>query len=75
MELPIDFNNHRAILLHGGDDSTLALTTVQDIANVVVKAIDFQGEWPVIGGIQGTTISVKKLIALGEKIRGSSNPL
>ena len=45
-------------------------TTVQDLANVVARAIGFEGEWPVIGGIQGTKISVGQLIALGEKVRG-----
>lgn len=70
MELPFDFNNRRAIMMEGSDDDTLTLTTVQDVANVVVKSIDFQGEWSVIGGIRGTTISVKQLIALGEKLRG-----
>jgi hypothetical protein len=71
MELPFDFNNRRVISIDGGDDSALTLTTVQDVANVVAKAIDYEGEWPVIGGIRGTTISTKKLIALGEKIRGT----
>jgi hypothetical protein len=70
MELPFDFNNRRAILLDGGDENALTLTTVQDLANVVAKAIDFEGEWPTIGGIRGTTTSIKELIALGEKIRG-----
>lgn len=74
MELPFDFNNRRAIVLDGGDDNALTLTTVQDLANVVAKAIDFEGEWPVIGGIRGTTISVKKLLGLGETIRGTFFP-
>ncbi|CRG91333.1 hypothetical protein PISL3812_08381 [Talaromyces islandicus] len=73
MELPFDFNNRRAILLDGGDDNALTLTTVQDLAIVVARAIDFQGEWPIIGGIKGTTTSIKKLIALGEKIRGGTS--
>jgi hypothetical protein len=71
MELPIDFNNRRALLLENGDDSQITLTTVQDLAIVVARAIDFKGEWPVISGIRGSDISIGQLISLGEKIRGS----
>jgi hypothetical protein len=71
MEMPFDFNNRRALVLDGGDDGRITLTTVQDFANVVARAIDFGGEWPVVGGIRGTDMSVKQLIALGEKIRGA----
>ncbi|MCJ1320898.1 hypothetical protein MMC15_006239 [Xylographa vitiligo] len=71
LESPFDFNGRRALLLDGGDDNRITLTTVQDLANVVAKAIDFEGEWPVIGGIRGADISTGQLIALGEKIRGA----
>ena len=70
MELPLDFNKRRALVLEGGDDDSIVLTTVQDLANVVARAIDFEGEWPVTGGIRGAEISVGQLLALGEKIRG-----
>ncbi|KAK3361322.1 NmrA-like family protein [Lasiosphaeria ovina] len=49
---------------------TVTLTTVKDVANVVALAIEYQGEWPVIGGIQGTTVTSAEVIALGEKLRG-----
>lgn len=71
MEIPFDFNKRRALILDGGEDDRITLTTVQDLANVVAKAIDYEGEWPVIGGIRGTDMSVGQLIALGEKIRGA----
>jgi hypothetical protein len=32
--------------------------------------VDYQGEWPVVGGIRGSRISTKELLALGEEIRG-----
>ena len=70
MELPIDFHKRRALVLDGGDDNRLTLTTVQDCANVVARAIDFEGEWPVISGIRGADMSIGQLLALGEKIRG-----
>ena len=71
MEIPIDFNQRRALVLDGGEDDRITLTTVQDLANVVVRAIDFEGEWPVVSGIRGADISIGQLIALGEKIRGA----
>lgn len=48
----------------------MTLTTVQDLCNVVVRAIDFEGEWPVIGGIRGDDISAAEFLALAEKVRG-----
>jgi hypothetical protein len=71
MEVPIDFNNRRALILDGGDGSRFTFTTVQDLANVVARAIDFTNEWPVIGGIKGAELSMGEIISLGEKIRGS----
>ncbi|OKL60369.1 hypothetical protein UA08_04152 [Talaromyces atroroseus] len=72
MESFLSFGNRRIIKLEGGDDDIVSVTTVQDLANVVARAIGFEGEWPVIGGIQGTKISVGQLIALGEKVRGGT---
>ncbi|KAE8394149.1 hypothetical protein BDV23DRAFT_147960 [Aspergillus alliaceus] len=72
MEMTIDFANRRAILLDGGDDDYLTLTTVQDVANVVARAVDFEGEWPVVGGIRGTDVTIRQLVALGEKVRGGA---
>jgi hypothetical protein len=48
----------------------ITLTTVQDFAAVVARAIEYEGEWPVVSGIRGTTLSVGELVALGEKLRG-----
>ncbi|MCJ1386188.1 hypothetical protein MMC17_009314 [Xylographa soralifera] len=70
METPFDFNKRRALVLDGGDNSRITLTTVQDLAYVVARAIDFEGEWPVVSGIRGGDMSIGQLIALGEKIRG-----
>ncbi|OOF98858.1 hypothetical protein ASPCADRAFT_162634 [Aspergillus carbonarius ITEM 5010] len=72
IETPFDFAKRRAILLDGSDNNRLVFTAVQDVANVVARAIDFEGEWPVVGGIQGTNVSIAQLIALGEKLRGGT---
>ena len=75
MELPIDFHKRRALVLDGGDDNIITLTTVQDFSHVVARAIDYEGEWPVVSGIRGADMSVGQLIALGEKIRGAYTSL
>ncbi|KAJ5128597.1 hypothetical protein N7448_002314 [Penicillium atrosanguineum] len=71
-ELPFDFENRRALMVNGSCDDEISLVTVDDFSNVVARAIDFEGEWPVIGGIRGTIISIRELIALGEKVRGGT---
>jgi hypothetical protein len=71
-ETQIDFNKRRALMLDGGDDNRITLTTAQDLANVVAKAVDYEGEWPIVGGVKGTELSIGQFIALGEKIRGMS---
>jgi hypothetical protein len=40
------------------------------LVNIVVKAIDYEGEWPTIGGINGHTLSLAEEIAIGERVRG-----
>ncbi|AEO58261.1 hypothetical protein MYCTH_2305464 [Thermothelomyces thermophilus ATCC 42464] len=50
--------------------SRVSYTAVHDIANIVVKAIDYEGEWPEIGGINGDTLSRAEEVAIGEKLTG-----
>jgi len=71
-ETPFDFAKRRMLIVDGGEDKMITFTTVQDLAAVVARAIDHKGEWPVVGGMAGKTMSVGDLIALGERIRGSS---
>ncbi|KAJ5263628.1 hypothetical protein N7478_011233 [Penicillium angulare] len=69
-DLPWDFNNRRWLAVDEGQNSTLTLTTVADLANVVAQAIEFEGEWPVVGGIKGNDITMGELLALAENVRG-----
>lgn len=50
----------------------MSLTTVADLCNVVARAIEFEGEWPVDGGIRGNALTMGELLVLAEKIRGKS---
>ncbi|CAL1714323.1 unnamed protein product [Somion occarium] len=69
--LPFDFQNRRAIVLEGHNDiDGLTFTKVQDVANIVAEAVDYEGEWPLVGGIRGNYLTVGQILALGEKIRG-----
>lgn len=69
-ETQIDFNKRRALTLDGGDNDRITLTTVQDFANVVSRAVEYEGEWPVVGGIRGSELSIGDVLVLGRKIRG-----
>ncbi|KAL2137802.1 hypothetical protein VTI28DRAFT_8196 [Corynascus sepedonium] len=50
--------------------SLVTYTAVHDVVNIVVKAIDYEGEWPEVGGINGHTLSVADEVAIGERVRG-----
>lgn len=39
---------------------------------MVVRAIDYEHPWPVVGGISGVKMSLKQMIELGEQIRGKA---
>lgn len=51
-------------------DDRITLTTVQDLANIVVKAVEYEREWPLYGGIRGDNMTVRELIQIGESVRG-----
>lgn len=70
VEFPIDLYNRRALLAEGAEEAQLALIKVQDFAEVVARAIEYEGEWPTISGVQGDVLTLRELIALGEKVRG-----
>ncbi|TQN64901.1 hypothetical protein CSHISOI_10513 [Colletotrichum shisoi] len=70
IEFPISFEKRRALIVDGSEDARINLTTIDDIVHVVTKAIDYEVEWPVIGGMRGSEITLGQFVALGEKIRG-----
>ncbi len=63
-------HEHRLARIAGDPATQISYTAVSDLANIVVKAIEYEGEWPVIGGINGQTLSLAEEIAIGEKVRG-----
>ncbi|KAL4967675.1 uncharacterized protein BDV14DRAFT_168989 [Aspergillus stella-maris] len=71
LDSPIDFNNRRAIIVDGAENSKITLTTIEDFSAVIGKALEYEGEWPVFSGIQGTSLTIGELLAIGEKVRGA----
>ncbi|CAM1506067.1 Fc.00g057080.m01.CDS01 [Cosmosporella sp. VM-42] len=65
----IDFEHRRAIVVDG-HDALLTLTTIKDVAAVVARAVDYEGEWPVISGICGNKVTVSQILEIGESVRG-----
>ncbi|WYZ39872.1 hypothetical protein EsH8_IV_000213 [Colletotrichum jinshuiense] len=66
----IDLSKHRGIILEGSENTRVTFTTIQDIAEVTARAIEYEGEWPTIGGINGQTLTLAELIRLLEEIQG-----
>lgn len=64
----------RIIALEGHMDDLMTFTSGKDIARTVAAAVDYQGTWPIRGGICGDTISLKEIQNLGESILGGSKP-
>lgn len=63
-----DFEKQHATLLKDRLDDVVVWTTVQDIAGVVARAVEYQGEWPAVGGITGSRVTVGEMLRLGEAI-------
>jgi hypothetical protein len=70
----IDFENRRAIVVEGFD-AVITYTTVQDLAAVVARAVEYVGEWPLNGGISGNRVAISQLLKIGQKVRGKSTGL
>ncbi|RSL51287.1 hypothetical protein CEP54_011477 [Fusarium duplospermum] len=72
LPLNIDLEKKHAIVVEGSLDDEMTYTSVEDIAHVITRAVDYQGEWPTIGGIQGDKITIGELLRIGEKVKGES---
>lgn len=67
-EMFIDFAGRRA--LQTDVDADFVLTTVEDTAEITARAVEYDGEWPEIGGMCGQKMKMSELIKLGEDLRG-----
>ncbi|KAF3198312.1 hypothetical protein TWF106_006205 [Orbilia oligospora] len=65
-----DFQNRRAIVVNGHEDSIMTFTTVKDLATIVTKAVEYEGKWPSVGGIMGNKVTFSELLEIGHRVRG-----
>jgi hypothetical protein len=65
-----DYQNCRAIEVHGHENAIMTLTTAADVTTIVARAVDYEGEWPEIGGIRGNELTFSQIIEMGERVRG-----
>lgn len=71
LETQFDFNKCRVIAIQGQEHAIWTSTAVSDLAAIVALAVDYDGKWPTIGGIQGNRLTFSQIIAIGEKVRGT----
>ncbi|KAK1982941.1 hypothetical protein LZ30DRAFT_790010 [Colletotrichum cereale] len=45
-----DFDKGCGYILEGSETAEITLTTIEDIAEVTARAVEFDGEWPIVGG-------------------------
>ncbi|GAW19880.1 hypothetical protein ANO14919_093730 [Xylariales sp. No.14919] len=70
LQTVFDFKNRRAIVVDGHEDAIMTLTTVKDAAAIVALAVDYDGKWPTTGGICGNTVSISRILEIGNRVRG-----
>ena len=71
--LQFDFEKKHAIVVEGTLDSKITYTTVADIAEVVTQAVEYDGEWPTIGGIRGSRVTIGEMLKIGERVLGKTS--
>ena len=54
----------------GGLDAKFTMTSVRDLARAVVAAVEYEGVWPVVGGVRGTTTTTREVVGVVERLRG-----
>ncbi|KAJ4289322.1 hypothetical protein N0V88_007073 [Collariella sp. IMI 366227] len=63
-------HEHARGRIAGTPDSRTTYTAIHDFVNIIVKAVDYEGEWPRVGGINGHTLSAQEEVEVGERVRG-----
>lgn len=70
IETFVNMQDMRGFYMKGHENDKFTVTAIHDIVNVVLRIIDYEGAWPVNGGVVGETVSFSQLIELGQKLRG-----
>ncbi len=74
LQIVFDLKNCRAFAVAGHEDAVMTVTSAADVTAMVALAVDYEGEWPEVGGISGNRMTFSQIIEMGEKIRGTSAP-
>lgn len=53
----------------------MTVTSAADVTAMIARAVDYEGEWPEVGGMRGNRLSFSEIIAIGERVRGASSPV
>jgi hypothetical protein len=53
----------------------MTFTSAADLAAMICRAVDYEGEWPEVSGICGNKITVRELLGIGARVRGASYPV
>ena len=67
----IDIANKRAAIPGTGDD-VLSLTYSVDVAKFVVRTLESSDKWPETSIVSGSDITFNQLLAIAERIRGTT---
>ncbi|KAK6330097.1 hypothetical protein TWF718_003525 [Orbilia javanica] len=70
LQTVFDFQGTRAIIVNSYENAVMTLTSVKDLANIVAKAVDYEGKWPTTGGIVGNKVTFSELLNIGLRVRG-----
>lgn len=70
--LQINVEKRHALVVQGSLDRHMSFTTVQDIGGVVARAVEYEGDWPVVGGMRGSRVTIRELLKIAEKVRGKT---
>ncbi|KAL8393692.1 hypothetical protein RB595_003434 [Gaeumannomyces hyphopodioides] len=60
-----------ALAVEGHVDARTAFTTIADLRAAVVRIVEYEGEWPVNGGIRGDSARYADLLELAGRLRGA----
>lgn len=71
LQTVFDFQNARALVVEGHEDAAVTFTSAKDLAGVIARAIEHDGEWPSVGGIQGNRVTFSQLLDIGARVRGA----
>ncbi|KAK0389905.1 hypothetical protein NLU13_3478 [Sarocladium strictum] len=60
----------RVASVRGHEDDPVVFTSVADIAGVVRRAIEYEGQWPEVSGIRGDRLSAREMQQVLERVTG-----